>query len=112
MNKITVYVDLDDTEMLEEHSYMFAGISQDGVDRGIYGVDRDGVYHMCYHNESFGTVKTYLVKFYPQIELCSKELDGDNWNKGYACEYCSSFTCNCEEIIDQNIQAQERTGQQ
>ena len=106
-SKITVVVDLDDTEMLKEHSYMFAGISQDGVDRGIYGVDRDGVYHMCYHNEFFGTVKTYLVGFSPQIELSSEKLD-----TGYTCEYCPAFTCNCEEIIDKNIQAQERTGQQ
>ena len=87
MNKITVVVDLDDTEMLEEHG---------SLERGVYGVDRDGVYHMCYYNEFFGTVKTYLVGFSPPK----------------SCEYCSHNTCDCEEIIDQNIQAQERTGQQ
>ena len=91
-SKITVVVDLDDTEMLEEHG---------SLERGVYGIDRDGVYHMYYSS------KTYLVSFSPQIELSSEKLD-----TGYTCEYCSAFTCNCEEIIDQKIQAQERTGQQ
>lgn len=91
-SKITVVVDLDDTEMLEEHG---------SLERGVYGVDRDGVYHMYYSS------KTYLVSFSPQIELSSEKLD-----TGYTCEYCPAFTCNCEEIIDQHIQAQERTGQQ
>ena len=80
-SKITVVVDLDDTEMLEERS---------SLKRGVYGVDRDGVYHMYYSS------KTYLVSFSPPK----------------SCEYCSHNTCNCEEIIDQHIQAQERTGQQ
>ena len=80
-SKITVVVDLDDTEMLEERS---------SLKRGVYGVDRDGVYHMSYSS------KTYLVSFSPPK----------------SCEYCSHNTCNCEEIIDQHIQAQERTGQQ
>ena len=91
-SKITVVVDLDDTEMLEERS---------SLKRGVYGVDRDGVYHMYYSS------KTYLVSFSPQIELSNEKLD-----TGYTCEYCPAFTCNCEEIIDKNIQAQERTGQQ
>lgn len=80
-SKITVVVDLDDTEMLEEHG---------SLERGVYGVDRDGVYHMYYSS------KTYLVGFSPPK----------------SCEYCSHNTCDCEEIIDKNIQAQERTGQQ
>jgi len=80
-SKITVVVDLDDTEILEEHG---------SLERGVYGVDRDGVYHMYYSS------KTYLVTFSPPK----------------SCEYCSHNTCNCEEIIDKNIQAQERTGQQ
>ena len=80
-SKITVVVDLDDTEMLEEHG---------SLERGVYGVDSNGVYHMYYSS------KTYFVSFSPPK----------------SCEYCSHNTCDCEEIIDQNIQAQERTGQQ
>lgn len=121
-SKITVVVDLDDTEMLEEHG---------SLERGVYGVDRDGVYHMYYSS------KTYLVSFSPQIELSSEKLDtgytceycsaftcnceeiNNDYNKSYdnamqmkKCEYCGKYECNCEQIIDKNIQAQERTGQQ
>ena len=121
-SKITVVVDLDDTEMLEERS---------SLKRGVYGVDRDGVYHMYYSS------KTYLVSFSPQIELSNEKLDtgytceycsaftcnceeiNNDYNKSYdnamqmkKCEYCGKYECNCEEIIDKNIQAQERTEQQ
>ena len=91
-DKIRVVVDLDDDLELTEHG---------SLERGVYGMDRDGVYHM-YHGS-----KTYLVSFSPKIELSNEKLD-----TGYTCEYCPAFTCNCEEIIDKNIQAQERTGQQ
>jgi len=57
---------------------------------GVYGIDRGGVYHMYYGS------KSYLVTFSPPK----------------SCEYCSHDTCDCEKIIDDNIQAQERTGQQ
>ena len=60
------------------------------LDQGVYGIDRGGVYHMYYGS------KSYLVTFSPPK----------------SCEYCSQNTCDCEEIIDKNIQAQERTGQQ
>ena len=43
-----VTVDLDNTEALEEHG---------SLERGVYGIDEDGVYHMYYHS------KTYLVEF-------------------------------------------------
>ena len=62
----------------------------DNYPSGVYGIDRGGVYHM-YHGS-----KTYLVTFSPPK----------------SCEYCSHDTCDCEKIIDDNIQAQERTGQQ
>jgi len=77
-NKITVVVDIDDTESLTEHG---------SLDGGVYGMDRDGVYHMWYGSRS------YLVRFSPP------------------CEYCGELICNCEEVIDKNIQAQERTEQ-
>ncbi len=77
-DKIRVVVDLDDEEMLEEHG---------SLERGVYGMDRDGVYHMYY------SVRTYLVRFSPP------------------CDYCGELICNCEEVIDKNIQAQERTEQ-
>jgi hypothetical protein len=80
-NKIQVVVDLDDDYALHEHG---------GIDKGEYGMDRDGVYHMYYGS------KSYLVTFSPPK----------------SCEYCSHDTCDCEKIIDDNIQAQERTGQQ
>ena len=79
--KIQVVVDLDDDYALSEHG--------DDI-LGVYGIDRDGVYHMYYGS------KSYLVTFSPPK----------------SCEYCSHNTCNCEEIIDKHIQAQERTGQQ
>ena len=79
--KIQVVVDLDDDYALSELG---------SLDRGVYGIDRDGVYHMYYGN------KSYLVTFSPPK----------------SCEYCSHDTCDCEKIIDDNIQAQERTGQQ
>ena len=60
------------------------------LDQGVYGIDRGGVYHMYYGS------KSYLVTFSPPK----------------SCEYCSQNTCDCEEIIDKNIQSQERTGQQ
>ena len=58
-------------------------------ERGLYGVNHEGVYHNWY-----GCL-TYLVKF----------------SSPTRCEYCNDILCKCEEIIDQNIQAQERTGQ-
>jgi len=101
-SKITVVVDLDDTEMLEERG---------SLKRGVYGVDRDGVYHMYYSS------KTYLVSFSPHTcredeEQQEKEYYYSGQPQEKRCEYCSEFTCNCEQIIDKNIQAQERTGQQ
>ena len=78
--KIQVVVDLD--EEIHLNPYAITG--------GIYGMDRDGVYHNFIGN------KVYLVTFSPPK----------------SCEYCSQNTCDCEEIIDKNIQAQERTGQQ
>ena len=80
-SKITVVVDLDEEIHLNPY---------DSYPSGVYGMDRDGVYHMYHGN------KSYLVTFSPPK----------------SCEYCSHNTCNCEEIIDKNIQAQERTGQQ
>ena len=91
-NKIQVVVDLDEEIQLNPY---------DSYPSGVYGIDRDGVYHMYHGN------KSYLVTFSPKIELSNEKLD-----TGYTCEYCPAFTCNCEEIIDKNIQAQERTGQQ
>ena len=79
-DKITVVVDIDDTESLTEHG---------SLEHGVYGIDCDGVYHMWYGS------KNYLVSFSPPK----------------SCEYCSHDTCDCEQIIDKNIQAQERTEQ-
>ena len=101
-SKITVVVDLDNTEMLEEHG---------SLERGVYGVDSNGVDHSWYG------IKSYLVSFSPHTceeyeEQEEKEYYYSGQPQEKRCEYCSAFTCNCEEIIDQHIQAQERTGQQ
>jgi tartrate dehydratase beta subunit/fumarate hydratase class I family protein len=113
-NKITVVVDLDDDLELTEHG---------SLERGVYGIDRDGVFHMYY------SVKTYLVSFSPhtcervdeyekerieneQFELRIKNdynTSYDNAMQMKKCEYCGKYECNCEQIIDKNIQAQERT---
>ena len=45
---LEVTVDLDNTKALEEHG---------SLDNGVYGIDKDGVYHMWYGS------KNYLVEF-------------------------------------------------
>mgnify|MGYP003681140925 CR=1 FL=1 len=84
--KIQVVVDLDDDLELTEHGSLDQGVSG----RVRVASRNGGVYHMYYGS------KSYLVTFSPPK----------------SCEYCSHDTCDCEKIIDDNIQAQERTGQQ
>ena len=101
-DKITVVVDIDDTESLTEHG---------SLEHGVYGIDCDGVYHMWYGS------KNYLVSFSPHTceeykEQEEKEYYYSGQPQEKRCEYCSEWVCNCEQIIDKNIQAQERTEQQ
>ena len=98
-NKITVVVDIDNDEELTEHG---------SLEHGVYGIDCDGVYHMWYGS------KNYLVSFFPHTCEEYKEQEEKEYGRCYYCEYCSEEkrVCNCEQIIDKNIQAQERTEQQ
>ena len=100
-DKITVVVDLDDDLALTGHG---------SLDGGVYGIDCDGVYHMWYGS------KSYLVTFSPHTCEEYKEQEEKEYYYSWQdeekrCEYCSEWVCNCEKIIDKNIQAQERTGQ-